>query len=96
LVVSLPDRIVVMPRHARFMLAETPIHVIQRGHNRAACFFDPAVIDAIRLAPDGGYVLGNTRFQDEIAGMLGPRVVRGKAGRPVKLVDGPAMVGEGD
>src|SRR5271165_6570053 len=31
-----------MPRHARFMMAEQPVHVIQRGHNRDACFFDPA------------------------------------------------------
>src|SRR5258708_20900356 len=31
-----------MPRHARFMIAGVPVHVIQRGHNRAACFFDPA------------------------------------------------------
>ena len=25
-----------------FMLAEVPVHVIQRGHNRAACFFEAA------------------------------------------------------
>jgi putative transposase len=31
-----------MPRHARFVLAEVPVHVIQRGHNRAACFFEAA------------------------------------------------------
>ena len=29
-----------MPRHARFMLAGVPVHVIQRGHNRAATFFE--------------------------------------------------------
>lgn len=28
-----------MPRRARLMLAHTPIHVIQRGNNRQACFF---------------------------------------------------------
>jgi putative transposase len=31
-----------MPRHARFMLADIPVHVIARGHNRAPCFFDAA------------------------------------------------------
>jgi putative transposase len=27
-----------MPRHARFMLAGIPVHLVQRGNNRAACF----------------------------------------------------------
>jgi putative transposase len=31
-----------MPRHARFSLAGVPMHVLQRGHNRSACFFDPS------------------------------------------------------
>ena len=29
----------IMPRHARIILANVPIHLIQRGHNRQACFF---------------------------------------------------------
>jgi putative transposase len=29
----------VMPRHARLMLPDVPVHVIQRGNNRTACFF---------------------------------------------------------
>lgn len=28
-----------MPRHARLTIAGVPLHVIQRGHNRSACFF---------------------------------------------------------
>lgn len=28
-----------MPRQARLAIAGIPWHVIQRGHNRAACFF---------------------------------------------------------
>src|SRR5690348_8402252 len=28
-----------MPRHARIMLAGTAVHLIQRGNNRAPCFF---------------------------------------------------------
>jgi putative transposase len=31
-----------MPRHARVMLAGVPVHIIQRGHNRDAIFFDAA------------------------------------------------------
>ncbi len=29
-----------MPRHARIVLPGVPVHVIQRGNNRAACFVD--------------------------------------------------------
>lgn len=31
-----------MPRHARIILANVPIHLVQRGHNRQACFFADA------------------------------------------------------
>jgi len=30
-----------MPRHARIMVAGAAVHLIQRGNNRAACFFAP-------------------------------------------------------
>jgi putative transposase len=48
-----------MPRHARFMMADVPVHVIQRGHNRAACFFEPGdyafyLEQLARLAPAAG------------------------------------------
>jgi putative transposase len=29
-----------MPRHARLVIPNVPVHLIQRGHNRRACFFD--------------------------------------------------------
>ena len=29
-----------MPRDARFSLAGVPMHLLQRGHKRAACFFE--------------------------------------------------------
>ena len=29
-----------MPRHARLRISDLPLHVIQRGNNRAACFVD--------------------------------------------------------
>jgi len=28
-----------MPRHARLMLPNVPVHIVQRGNNRTACFF---------------------------------------------------------
>lgn len=39
-------------------------------------------MDEIRGATNGNFVLGSTRFQDEMAGMLKRRVVHGVAGRP--------------
>lgn len=46
---------------------------------------DEQLDDQIREATNGNYVLGNTRFQEEIAQSLGRRVTKGKAGRPKKL-----------
>ena len=31
-----------MPRRSRIMTAEAPVHIIQRGNNRGACFFADA------------------------------------------------------
>jgi putative transposase len=31
-----------MPRRARLRIAAVPLHLIQRGNNRCACFFDDA------------------------------------------------------
>jgi putative transposase len=28
-----------MPRRPRITLAEVPVHIIQRGNNRSACFY---------------------------------------------------------
>jgi len=43
---------------------------------------DEAVVNEIRVATNGGFVLGAARFQQEIAAMLGRRVTPGQAGRP--------------
>ncbi len=45
---------------------------------------DPGVIDEIRHAVNGNYVLGNERFKEEISKALGRRVTPGKSGRPRK------------
>ena len=50
---------------------------------------DPGLVDQIRSATNGGFVLGTERFQKEIAAMLGRRTWRGSPGRPVKS-DGDA------
>lgn len=51
---------------------------------------DDRLLVDIRTATNGNYVLGTTRFQEEIGLMLGRRVTKGKAGRP------SASVGEKD
>ena len=45
---------------------------------------DVGIDDQIRSATNGNYVLGNKRFQQQIANSLGRRVTKGKAGRPKK------------
>ena len=45
---------------------------------------EPRLIDSIRQATNGNFVLGNARFSDEIAATLGKRVTPGKPGRPIK------------
>jgi putative transposase len=45
---------------------------------------DEVLTNEILDATNGNFVLGDPRFQDRIVQALGRRVVRGKAGRPVK------------
>jgi putative transposase len=45
---------------------------------------EPGLIDQIRQATNGNFVLGNDRFAEEIRLALGRRVTPGKAGRPKK------------
>lgn len=46
---------------------------------------EPGLVDAIRQATNGNFVLGDSRFGEQIALALGRRVQRGKAGRPRKV-----------
>jgi putative transposase len=48
------------------------------------CRLDPEIIDQIRNSTNGNYALGSPLFQEEIAEMLGRRVMPGKSGRPRK------------
>jgi putative transposase len=45
---------------------------------------DETLVDEVRAATNGGFVLGNPRFAAAIAAALGRRVTRGKPGRPRK------------
>ena len=47
---------------------------------------DPGLVDQIREATNGNYVLGSSRFQEQVAKALGRRVVRGRSGRPRKQI----------
>lgn len=50
---------------------------------------DPTQLEEIRLAVNGGFALGSTRFRAQIAASLGRRVERGTPGRPPNLGDRP-------
>lgn len=47
---------------------------------------EPGMIDQIRRATNGGFVLGSEVFQTQISDVLKRRVTPGKAGRPVKRI----------
>ena len=39
-----------MPRRPRLHIADYPHHIVQRGHNRAACFFAEDHIELVRAS----------------------------------------------
>lgn len=50
--------------------------------------FSDDLLKRIRDTANGGFVLGNTRFERRIAAMLGRRTWRGSRGRPKKRESG--------
>jgi REP element-mobilizing transposase RayT len=44
-----------MPRRTRIHINRLPMHIVQRGHNRAACFFD----DQARRVSSGDSLLNS-------------------------------------
>ncbi|GBE49263.1 transposase IS200 like protein [bacterium BMS3Bbin13] len=48
---------------------------------------EPTLIDEIRTATNGNYVLGNDRFKEDVARVLKRRVTPGKSGRPRRTTD---------
>lgn len=68
------------PLYTSLSMDETDRHSAYRELFRYE--LDPGMIDEIRMATNGNYVLGSPRFQAQIARALGRRVVPGKSGRP--------------
>jgi putative transposase len=75
------------------LLTPPPLYVglAETGEARRAAYRDlfaeaiaQPVLTEIRTATNGGYALGDERFQREIAAMLGRRTWRGRPGRPRK------------
>ncbi len=71
-----------MPRLPRISPIGIPVHLIQRGNNRQACF--------VSEEDHGAYAgwlkemaFGNDRFKDELATLTGRRLKPKKRGRPV-------------
>jgi len=56
---------------------------------------DPGLVDDIRKATNGNFLLADSRFAAEVAAVLGRRVLPGKSGRPRRAVepDAGALVG---
>jgi len=48
---------------------------------------EPGLVDEIRKATNGNYVLGDTHFAEQVAKALGRRVQQGKPGRPRKVAE---------
>ncbi len=54
---------------------------------------EPGLVDQIRTATNGGFVLGSTRYADEVTRMLTRRTQRGQAGRPRQSEAGRGQLG---
>jgi putative transposase len=48
---------------------------------------EPGLVDQIRRATNGNFVLGNEHFAAEVAAVIGRRVLPGKSGRPRKVAE---------
>lgn len=54
---------------------------------------DPGLVDEIRRATNGNFVLGNDRFAEQVSDALGRRVMPGRPGRPKRTgMSGPEVV----
>ena len=51
---------------------------------------EPGLVDQIRRATNGNFVLGDERFAREIEAVVGRRAVPGKSGRPRKCAEPPS------
>jgi len=51
---------------------------------------EPGLVDQIRRATNGNFVLGDERFAKKIEAVIGRRAVPGKSGRPRKCAEPPS------
>lgn len=72
------------PHHCYLALANSDLERQAAYRELFRSELEPGLLEAIRSATNGNFVLGNERFAAQIAHVLGRRVVRGKAGRPRK------------
>jgi putative transposase len=75
---------VVAPHPAYLQLGKTDEERQDAYRELFRFHLEPGIIGQIRKATNGNFVLGNDRFQDQIALALGRRVKPGNAGRPRK------------
>jgi putative transposase len=75
---------VVVPHLLYLQLGETAAERRRRYRALFRSDMDDKLLEQIRSATNGNYVLGAERFAEQIAQTLGRRVSRGKAGRPAR------------
>ena len=76
----------VQPHHVYDGLAASPAERQSAYRELFRHQLDPGLVDQIRKATNGNFVLGNERFAEQIATALARRVTPGKGGRPRKQV----------
>jgi len=72
----------ITPHECYLALAHEPAARREAYRELCRAGLDEETLEEIRLATNGGFVLGRRRFQDQVARTLGRRVTRGKPGRP--------------
>ena len=86
---ALGDRLGCLTPHAQYLALAKDAD--RRDAAYRALFrarLDPGLVEQIRRATNGNFVLGNDRFAEEIGAMLGRRIRPGRAGRPRKAKNG--------
>ncbi len=79
---------IMLTQHAQYRSLGDDEQVRQKNYRDLfAGQMDSGLVEEITDATVGNYVLGNSRFAEEVELALGRRAVRGKAGRPVAVVD---------
>jgi putative transposase len=76
---------VVTPSLLYLQLGDTAAQRLKRYRALFRADMDASLVDQIRSATNGNYVLGTERFAEQIAQVLGRRVSRGSAGRPRRV-----------